>query len=125
MKMSPREVFALRDYLGPELKDRTLSDARQVVSLTDILGETCLDGRLGELTGRSVMLAIEDQLMSAVAMTEGDGVAWRMLLCPPDLNPDHTQNLIEDADIDVVVTDHPARWMDAGVYLVVPARPPM
>ncbi len=35
--MSPREVFALRDYLGPELKGRTLSDARQKVSLTDIL----------------------------------------------------------------------------------------
>ena len=28
MKMSPREIFALRDYLGPELKGRTISDAR-------------------------------------------------------------------------------------------------
>ena len=36
--MSPREIFALRDYLGPDLKGRTISDARQVVSLTDILG---------------------------------------------------------------------------------------
>ena len=27
--MSPREIFALRDYLGPELKGRTISDARQ------------------------------------------------------------------------------------------------
>ena len=36
--MSPREVFALRDYLGADLKGRTISDARQVVSLTDILG---------------------------------------------------------------------------------------
>ena len=35
--MSPREIFALRDYLGPELKGRTISDARRVVSLTDIL----------------------------------------------------------------------------------------
>ena len=35
--MSPREIFALRDYLGPDLKGRTISDARQVVSLTDIL----------------------------------------------------------------------------------------
>jgi hypothetical protein len=49
MKISPRETTALRDYLGSELKGRTLSDARQVVSLTDIAGETCLQGRLGEL----------------------------------------------------------------------------
>ena len=119
--MSPRETFTLRDYLSPDLKDRTISDARQLVSLTNILGQTCLGGRLGELAGRSVLLAGADQLLSAIAMTEIDGVARRMLLCPPDFNPDHIQTLIEEADIDAVVTDHPARWADAGVYLVVAA----
>jgi acyl-coenzyme A synthetase/AMP-(fatty) acid ligase len=122
MKMSPREVFALRDYLGPELKGRSISDARQSVSLTDILGETCLGDRLGKLAGRSVLLAVSDQLTSAIAMTELDGVARRMLLCPPDLNADHVSALIEDAGIDAVVTDHPAQWTDSGVYLIVAAR---
>ena len=60
--MSPREIFALRDYLGPELKGRTISDARQVVSLTDILDHTCLVGRLGELSGRSVLLAVSGSI---------------------------------------------------------------
>ena len=124
MKMSRSEISALREYLAPEMKGRTISDARQSVSLTDILGETCLGGRLHELVGRSVLLAVEDQLISAIAMTEVDGVAWRMLLCPPDLNSAQAQSFIEDADIDVVVTDRPARWMDAGVYLVVAARLP-
>jgi non-ribosomal peptide synthetase component F len=122
MKMSQRETFALRDYLSPDLKGRTISDARQLVSLTNILGQTCLGGRLGDLSGRSVLLAVEDQLLSAIAMTEIDGVARRMLLCPPDFNADHIQALIEDADIDAVVTDHPPRWTNAGVYLVVAAR---
>src|SRR6202158_6344823 len=122
--MSPRETFTLRDYLSPDLKDRTISDARQLVSLTNILGQTCLGGRLGELAGRSVLLAVADQLLSAIATTEIDGVARRMLLCPPDFSPDHIQTLIEEADIDAVVTDHPARWADAGVYLVVAARAP-
>jgi acyl-coenzyme A synthetase/AMP-(fatty) acid ligase len=121
MKMSPREVFALRDYLDPHLKGRTLSDARQVVSLTDI-GETCLEGRLGELSGRSVLLAAADQLVSALAMLEMDGVARRMLLCPPDLNADHIQALVEDAEIDAVVTDDPARWTASGIKLVVTAQ---
>jgi acyl-coenzyme A synthetase/AMP-(fatty) acid ligase len=123
--MSPREIFALRDYLGPDLKGRTLSDARQAVSLTNILEETCLVGRFGQLSGRSVLLAVADQLVSAVAMTELDGVARRMLLCPPDLNADHVKTLIEDAEIDAVVTDQPARWADAEVYLVVAARAPV
>jgi acyl-coenzyme A synthetase/AMP-(fatty) acid ligase len=124
MRMSRPEISALREYLNPEMKGRSISDARQSVSLTDILGETCLGGRLGELAGRSVLLAVEDQLISAIAMMEVDGVAWRMLLCPPDLNSALAQSLIEDADIDVVVTDRPACWTDAGVYLVVAARLP-
>jgi acyl-coenzyme A synthetase/AMP-(fatty) acid ligase len=122
--MSPRETFALRDYLGPDLKGRTISDARQTVSLTNILEQTCLVGRPGKLVGRSVLMAVSDQLISAIAMIEIDGVARRMLLCPPDLNPEHVQSLIEDAEIDAVVTDEPARWTDSEVYLVVAARAP-
>ena len=123
--MSPREVFALRDYLDPGLKGRTLSDARQVVPLTEFASETCLEGRLGELQGRSVLLAVADQLVSALAIMEIDGVARRMLLCPPGLNADHFKTLIEDAEIDAIVTDQPARWADAEVYLVVAARAPV
>jgi acyl-CoA synthetase (AMP-forming)/AMP-acid ligase II len=120
--MSPREIFALRDYLGPQLKGRTISDARHLVSLTDILSQTCLDGRLGELSGRSVLVSMSGQLMAALAMIELDGIARRMLLCPPDLNPDHVSALIDDAEIDAIVTDEPLRWSDAGIYLIVGAR---
>src|ERR1700681_3114506 len=120
--MSPREIFALREYLDPDLKGRTLSDPRRVVSLTDIAGETCLKGRLGELSGRSALLAVSGQLLAALAMLEIDGVARRMLLCPPDLNADHIQALSEDAEIDAVVTDEPARWVASGIELVVAAE---
>jgi len=94
------------------------------VSLTDILSQTCLDGRLGELSGRSVLVSMSGQLMAALAMIELDGIARRMLLCPPDLNPDHVSALIDDADIDAIVTDEPLRWSDAGIYLIVGARLP-
>jgi acyl-CoA synthetase (AMP-forming)/AMP-acid ligase II len=123
--MSPREIFALRDYLDPDLKGRTISDVRQVVSLTSIAGETCLGDRLGELSGRSVLLAVADQLIAGLAMLEIDGVARRMLLCPPDLNADHIQALTEDAGIDAVVTDQPARWTDSAIKLVVTATLPV
>jgi acyl-CoA synthetase (AMP-forming)/AMP-acid ligase II len=124
MKMSPRETFALRDYLGPNLTGRAISDAQRVVSLTDILEYSCLADRIGELSGRSVLMAVSDQLISGLVMTEIDGVARRMLLCPPDLNADHLQSLMDDADIDAVVTDHPERWSDSHVQRVVPAGPP-
>jgi acyl-CoA synthetase (AMP-forming)/AMP-acid ligase II len=122
--MSPREVFALRDYLSPELKGRTISDARHLVSLTDILLHTCLSGNARDLSGRSVLLSVSGQLIAGLAMIELDGIARRILLCPPDLNPDYVQALIEDAEIEAIVTDEPKRWSDAGVYLIVGAHLP-
>ncbi|MGA8898726.1 ANL family adenylate-forming protein [Bradyrhizobium sp.] len=119
--MSPREIFALRGYLDPSLKGRTLSDARHLASLTDIADRTCLGGRLAELSGRSVLLAVSSQFLAALVMLEIDGVARRMLLCPPDLNADHLQALVEDAEIDAVVTDQPDRFATPGIPLVVTA----
>ncbi|MGT2438270.1 hypothetical protein ACU4GH_23525 [Bradyrhizobium betae] len=52
-------------------------------------------------------------------MIELDGIARRMLLCPPDLNPDHLDALIADAGINAVVTDEPDRWANSDVALVV------
>jgi acyl-CoA synthetase (AMP-forming)/AMP-acid ligase II len=123
--MSPREIFALRDYLSPELKGRTISDAQASVSLTDALSQSCLGGSMRELSGRSVLLSVSSQLIAVLAMIELDGVAKRMLLCPPDLNPDHVQALIENAEIDAVVTDEPPRWTHSGIYLIAGARLPV
>jgi acyl-CoA synthetase (AMP-forming)/AMP-acid ligase II len=123
--MSPCEIFALRNHLGPELKGRTISDAHATVSLTDALSQSCLGGRLRELSGRSVLLSASSQLISGLAMIELDGVVKRMLLCPPDLNPDHVQPLIENAEIDAVVTDQPPRWTHSGIYLIVGAHLPV
>jgi acyl-CoA synthetase (AMP-forming)/AMP-acid ligase II len=121
MKMSPREIFALRDYLDPGLKGRTLSDARHAASLTELSDRTCLKGRLAELSGRSVLLAVSSQFLASLVMLEIDGIARRMLLCPPDLNTDHLQALIEDAEIDAVVTDQPDRFANFAISLVVTA----
>ena len=124
MKMSPREIFALRDYLDPDLEGRAISDARHSASLTDITDQTCLEGRLAELSGRSVLLAVTSQFLSALVMLEIDGIARRMLLCPPDLNPDYLNALISDAEIDAVVTDQAERWADKGIPLVAAAYSP-
>jgi acyl-coenzyme A synthetase/AMP-(fatty) acid ligase len=123
--MFSRESFALRDYLSQELKGSTISDAQAMVSLTDVLSQSCLSGHVRDLSGRSVLLAASSQLISALVMIELDGVAKRMLLCPTDLNPDHIQTLVEDAEIDAVVTDQPPRWKRLGIYPIVGAHLPV
>lgn len=117
--MSPPDIIALRQYLGQEPKNRTISDSRHVVSLTDIVQHSCLTGRSCELSGRSVLLATSGQLLSALAMIELDGVARRMLLCPPDLNWDRLEVLLEQAGIDTIVTDRPLHRCSAGKYNVI------
>src|ERR1700742_1350490 len=123
--MSPREVFALRDYLSPEHKGRVICDARHGVSLTDILAHTCLDACRSKLSGRSVLLSISGQLLSGLAMIEIDGIARRMLLCPPDLNPDYLKALIEDAGIDAVITARTEQWAEMKIPLIVSAGLPV
>jgi acyl-CoA synthetase (AMP-forming)/AMP-acid ligase II len=80
---------------------------------------------LKTLSGRSVLLKVSDQFKSGLAMIELDGVAGRMLLCPPDLNPAHLDALIADAGIDAVVTDEAEGWDARGMKLVVSAKLPL
>jgi acyl-coenzyme A synthetase/AMP-(fatty) acid ligase len=127
--MSPREVFALRDHLGP-VAGRAISDPRHVVALSTLATQgtlatqSCLGGRGLELAGRSVLLATSGQLLAGLAMIEIDGVAQRMLLCPPDLKPDHLASVLVDAGIDAIVTDQPERFAAIDIDLIVPVGLP-
>lgn len=122
--MSPREVFALRDHLGPDVAGRTISDPRHVLTLGELPRQSCLGGRGAELAGRAVLLLTSGQLLAGLAMIEIDGVARRLLLCPPDLKPEHLASIIAEAGIDAVVTDQPQRFADQAIALVVPVGLP-
>lgn len=123
--MSRPEVAALKDRLGAGNTARTLSDARTSVPFSDIARGTVLGGRLSELSGRSVLVATTRQLLTAIALIEIDGIARRLLLCPPDLASDHRPSVIADAGIDAVVCDDPAPWRALGIPVVVTASLPV
>src|SRR5947209_12284121 len=123
--MSPREVIALRSFVGSGAGDRTISDAHAAIPLAELAAGSCLGGRLAELSGRSVLVAVTDQLRTGIAMIELDGIASRMLLCPPDLKAEHIPSVIDDAEIDAVICDDPAPWKSAGVSLIVEASLPV
>ncbi len=117
--MSPREIFALRDHLGSALNERTISDPHHVLPLAAVATRSCLGGGGERLKGRSVLLATSGQLLAGLALIEIDGVAARMLLCPPDLKPEHLASIIADAKIDAIVSDEPERYAGCGMDLIV------
>ncbi len=76
-----------------------------VVRLADLAVGSSLGGRLEELRGHTVLIATRDQLAAALALIELDGVARRIVLCPPDLAPAHFPAVIETAGADAWVRD--------------------
>jgi acyl-coenzyme A synthetase/AMP-(fatty) acid ligase len=85
--------------------DRTFSDPQDSIALGQLSAATSLEGHLGEFAGKSVLLATADQLPAALALIELDGIARRIVVCPPDLAAEHLPTVAETAEIDVVLTD--------------------
>lgn len=75
------------------------------VDLASLERASALRRDLSDLRGRSVLIASEEQLPAAMALLELDGVARRMVLCPPDLPPEHYGPVAEAAGVDALVTD--------------------
>jgi hypothetical protein len=95
----------LRASIGEGIAERFLRNADRSVRIADLECATSLRGRRDAFAGRSVLLAPRDQLAAALALIELDGLARRLLLCPPGLAPDHLAALVADAEIDAVVSD--------------------
>jgi acyl-coenzyme A synthetase/AMP-(fatty) acid ligase len=105
--MSPRSWLSLWDALGNGGlgRHRALWAADTEVLLSDLAAGSALGGRLHELRGRSVLLWTRDQLAAAIALIEIDGIARRLVLCPPDLDPAHLPYVLATAEVEAIVTD--------------------
>ncbi len=105
--MSDGEPISLRKLLGTgdSLGERYLCGLKARVRLSNLLRGSTLQGRLAELSGRSVLLKTKDQFATALALIQLDGVARRIVVCPPCLPPNHLPSVIADAEADSVVTE--------------------
>jgi acyl-coenzyme A synthetase/AMP-(fatty) acid ligase len=94
------------------------------VALEALADGTSLGGALPALHGRSVLVAMEHQLTTALALIELDGVARRLILCPPGLSAEHRSHVIAGAGVDAIVSDRAAPELaDCGVVLRATAGP--
>jgi acyl-coenzyme A synthetase/AMP-(fatty) acid ligase len=100
-----------------------LYGTRHVIPLAELAHATSLGGRLEELRDRSVVLLTKDQLTAALALIELDGVARRMVLCPPDLPPEHLAAVVRDAEADASIVDEESTATGADVPTSFDVRP--
>jgi acyl-coenzyme A synthetase/AMP-(fatty) acid ligase len=87
------------------LADRWLCGTDASLPLEALTRGSSFGGRLDELRGRSVLLAVKDQLPASLALLELDGVARRVVLCPPDLPPEYVPSIVAAASVDAFVGD--------------------
>ncbi|HWW37334.1 MAG TPA: class I adenylate-forming enzyme family protein [Xanthobacteraceae bacterium] len=106
--MAGVDAPSLREIVAKEVTPRSFYDRGTALRFTDLARGTSLGGHPRELAGRSVLLATESQLTSALALIELEGVARRIVILPPDADPAHLPAIIAIADIDAVLTDEGA-----------------
>lgn len=82
-----------------------VQNPEQRIEWRDLLEGSVLHSRGDELQGRSVLIAIRSQLATISALLELDGIARRIVLCPPDLSLEHLPYVIDIAQLDAIVTD--------------------
>ncbi len=75
------------------------------VAARELADASIFGGKLESLRGRSVLLATYDQLPTALALLELDGVARRLVLCTPDLTPAQLAEVAATAQADAIVVD--------------------
>jgi acyl-coenzyme A synthetase/AMP-(fatty) acid ligase len=97
--------MALRRHINKSPADQCLFDRAEQIRVADLASGTSLDGDLGELRGRSVLIATASQLAGALALIELDGIARRLTILPPDVDRTHLPALLAEAEIDAVVFD--------------------
>ncbi|HWB49451.1 MAG TPA: fatty acid--CoA ligase family protein [Stellaceae bacterium] len=116
---SPPEPASLWQALSAagRLSRRWLSDDHSRVSLAALSRGSSLGRPLGELRGRSVLLSTRDQLPAALALIELDGIARRIVLCPPDVASAHLPGVMATAETDTVVGDRAAAGLGAAGFV--------
>jgi acyl-coenzyme A synthetase/AMP-(fatty) acid ligase len=82
-----------------------IQDPEQRIEWLDLLEGSVLYSRGDELQGRAVLIAVQSQLATIAALMELDGIAQRVVLCPPDLQFEHLPYVIDTAQVDGIVTD--------------------
>jgi acyl-coenzyme A synthetase/AMP-(fatty) acid ligase len=107
MKMPQNSPFTLWSALiaAGDLSGCFVSSVEMRMALSDLITGSVLDGRGEELRGRSVLVLTTDQLTAALVLAELDGIACRIVLCPPDLPLEYLPSVIESASVDAIVSD--------------------
>jgi acyl-coenzyme A synthetase/AMP-(fatty) acid ligase len=89
------------------LSSRLFVGVEESASWGELVERKNLTKRIGDLRGRSVLIATIDQFKAAALLIQLDGIARRIVLYPPDMSREHLFFVADSAATDVILTDQP------------------
>jgi acyl-coenzyme A synthetase/AMP-(fatty) acid ligase len=84
-----------------------LHDVDAVMPFAGLRGGSCFPAGLNELRGRTVIIFTRRQSTMAFALIELDGVARRLVICPPDMDAKFLPSLSALVQAEIVVGEDP------------------
>src|SRR5579863_3041585 len=98
--------MTLRDLIARAGPGRRVLETRDsAIALAEFAEGSALSGSLAELEGRSVVLHVRDMALAAAALIDLDGLARRIVLCPPGWGPEPVAIAAEQAEAEAIVHD--------------------
>ena len=99
---------------------RWLSDDMERTALDDLRAGSSLDAPVETFRGKSLLIATDAQRPAVLAAIALDGVARRILLCPPDIDPAHLPAILAEGQVDAIATDGtgPAAGLAHGLPVI-------
>ena len=118
--MRPDELLSLWSLSkAASTSEPFVASANVKVALSGLQSGTAIRCELEQLRGRSVLLAMDDQIAAALSLLELDGMVRRLILCPADISKAHLPAIADRAEIDVIVSDRePGFFQDLGAPVI-------
>ena len=103
-----------------QLGQRFLRGLAASVTLSDLEGASSLSEQRDTLRGRSVLIATQEQLTAALALIELDGIAARLVLCPPGRSLAEIRLIAVEAEATALIVDESVEsYVSASLGTVV------
>lgn len=112
-----------RVLAGADLSRRWLRSREGKICLADLRHRSALDVPREHFRGQSVLVITNHQISMVLAVLDLDGIARRLVLCPPDLPSQYIPQVISAASIDVIVSDCKPSESEASARQYVSVSP--
>jgi acyl-coenzyme A synthetase/AMP-(fatty) acid ligase len=86
--------------------ERFIADTTLRLPLATLAENAGGTGLAAGLRHQTVLVSSHEQMTAALALLALDGVARRIVLCPPDLKAEHLSYVLATAEVDAILSDH-------------------